>query len=53
MELNGKQMKKLKFATTPLILIVLFNACAPEYKCRESKPEKVPFTWGKNLKAVG
>jgi chemotaxis protein MotB len=51
-KLNSEQMKKLKYTIIPGILIVLFNACAPVYKCGESKPEKVPFTWSKNLKAV-
>lgn len=45
-------MKRLKYTIAPVILLVLFNACAPVYKCGYPKPEKVPFTWSKNLRAV-
>ncbi|MCE5348157.1 MAG: OmpA family protein [Bacteroidales bacterium] len=45
-------MKKLIYAIVPVVFMVLFNACAPVYKCGESKPERVPVTWGKNLKTV-
>lgn len=33
-------------------LIVSINSCAPVYKCGETKPEKPPVTWSKNLKTV-
>jgi chemotaxis protein MotB len=45
-------MKKSSFAFIPVALILLFSACAPVYRCGETKPEKVPFTWSKNMKAV-
>jgi len=32
--------------------MVLVNSCAPVYKCGQSKPEKAPLTWSKNLKTV-
>jgi chemotaxis protein MotB len=35
-----------------LSLAVLLNACAPAYKCGDAKPEKTPWTWSKNMKAV-
>ena len=36
----------------PLTLLVLLNACAPVYKCGDSKPQKEPIIWGKRLKTV-
>jgi chemotaxis protein MotB len=45
-------MKKLIYAMTPVVLIVLFNSCAAVYKCGDSKPEKVPIMWSSNLKTV-
>ncbi len=32
--------------------MVLYNGCAPVYKCGDSKPEKAPAMWSKNLKAT-
>lgn len=45
-------MVKIYYAIIPLTLIILLNSCAPVYKCGESKPEKTPVTWSKNMKAV-
>jgi chemotaxis protein MotB len=45
-------MKKIYSVILPLTLVVLLNACAPVYKCGESKPAKVPIMWSKNLKTV-
>src|SRR4030043_1195731 len=45
-------MKSICYITIPVAIAVLINSCAPVYKCGDSKPEKVPFTWSKNLKAV-
>ena len=45
-------MKKIIFTVAIVMLLTLFNACAPVYKCGESKPEKMPITWSKNLKTV-
>ncbi|HUX97061.1 MAG TPA: OmpA family protein [Bacteroidales bacterium] len=45
-------MKKMKYLVFPITLIVFLNSCAPVYKCGESKPEKQPVTWSKNLKTV-
>jgi len=45
-------MKKYIYALTPLVIAVFLNSCAPVYRCGEIKPEKVPFTWSKNMKAV-
>src|SRR4030042_7046347 len=45
-------MKKIYNIMLPLLLTALLSSCATVYKCGDSKPEKVPFTWSKNLKAV-
>ena len=45
-------MKKSIFTITAGMLLILFNGCAPVYKCGDSKPEKVPVLWSKNLKTV-
>src|SRR4030042_6022693 len=45
-------MKSICYITIPVAIAVLLNSCAPVYKCGDSKPEKVPFVWSKNLKAV-
>jgi chemotaxis protein MotB len=47
-----KKGEKLFTAILTLTLIIALNSCAPVYKCGESIPEKVPFTWSKNMKAV-
>ena len=31
---------------------LMLGSCAPVYKCGETKPEKTPFTWSKNMKTV-
>ena len=36
----------------PLLLTALLSSCATVYKCGDPKPEKVPITWSKNMKAV-
>jgi len=46
------QMKKIDYAILPLTLMVMLNSCAPVYKCGDSKPNKVPVTWSKNMKTV-
>jgi chemotaxis protein MotB len=45
-------MKKLIYAITAVIIMALFSSCAAVYKCGESKPEKMPASWSKKLKAV-
>jgi chemotaxis protein MotB len=45
-------MKKSNYSIVPVIFLAFINACAPVYKCGESKPGKVPGTWSKNLKTV-
>jgi chemotaxis protein MotB len=45
-------MKKSIYGIVPVIILAFFNACAPVYKCGDSKPSKVPATWSKNLKTV-
>lgn len=45
-------MKKSLLVSFPLTIVFLLNSCAPVYKCGETKPEKTPVTWSKNLKTV-
>jgi len=45
-------MKRNYFVLSAIALAFLFNACAPVYRCGGTKPEKEPFTWSKNMKAV-
>ena len=45
-------MKKVNYPILFLSLFVVFNACAPVYKCGDYIPYKTPVTWSKNLKAV-
>lgn len=45
-------MKRSMFVIAPVLLLVLFNACAPVYKCGELRPAKMPALWSKNLKTV-
>jgi len=45
-------MKRNYFGLIVIASAMLFNSCAPVYRCGETKPEKVPFTWSKNMKAV-
>jgi chemotaxis protein MotB len=49
---NDRQKVIIYYTIIPLILLGLLNACAPIYRCGESKPYKTPITWSKNLKAV-
>ncbi|MFO7622136.1 MAG: OmpA family protein [Bacteroidales bacterium] len=45
-------MKKVNYPILFLSLFIVFNACAPVYKCGDYIPYKTPVTWSKNLKAV-
>lgn len=46
-------MKNKYYSILFLVPFVIFlNSCAPVYKCGETKPEKTPVTWSKNLKTV-
>lgn len=45
-------MKKSHLVIFPLTIVFLLNSCAPVYKCGETKPQKTPITWSKNLKTV-
>jgi chemotaxis protein MotB len=45
-------MRMIRYLIFPLTLIFLINACAPVYRCGESKPVKTPLTWSKNMKTV-
>jgi chemotaxis protein MotB len=45
-------MKKLIYAITVVLIVGIFSSCASVYKCGESKPDKMPASWSKNLKAV-
>ncbi|MCU0408458.1 MAG: flagellar motor protein MotB, partial [Bacteroidales bacterium] len=45
-------MKKLLYPLFAIVFASFMNSCAPVYKCGDAKPEKVPFTWSKNMKAV-
>lgn len=45
-------MKKLHYLILPVTVLVFITSCAPVYKCGNSKPEKVPVMWSKNLKTV-
>ena len=51
-KLKLKQMKKIYYAILMLVVTVLLYSCAPVYKCGESKPDKKPVTWSKNMKTV-
>ena len=50
--LKRKQMKKLIFATAPVVFMVLFSSCAAVYKCGDTKPEKAPLMWSNRLRIV-
>jgi chemotaxis protein MotB len=45
-------MKKICPVIIPMALIVVFNSCAPVYKCGDPKPAKQPSAWSKRLKSV-
>jgi chemotaxis protein MotB len=45
-------MKNIYYSIFLVPLVVFLNSCAPVYKCGQSKPEKTPITWSKNMKAV-
>jgi chemotaxis protein MotB len=45
-------MKRTYTIIPALTLLVLLNACAPVYKCGETKPVKSSIIWSKNLKNV-
>ena len=45
-------MTKLFYILFPVIFLLLFNACAPVYRCGEARPVKKPITWSKNLRTV-
>lgn len=45
-------MKNIYYSIFLVPLVVFLNSCAPVYKCGDSKPEKTPITWSKNMKTV-
>jgi chemotaxis protein MotB len=45
-------MKKLIYAITPVVFMVLLNACAAVYKCSDPIPAKAPIMWSNRLRIV-
>lgn len=45
-------MKKIYYLIITITSVVLLNSCATVYKCGDSKPNKTPVTWSKNMKIV-
>ena len=50
--LKYNQMKKMNYLVLAITSVVFLNSCSPVYKCGDSKPNKTPVTWSKNIKTV-